>query len=247
MRRMPEDIPNRTRHQPCVVWLGFRCPETRGSTSCASRHRRVGRFMRRIVFAALVIAACTNDATQPTTVGLSFSVVSGDGQSGVVGQPLPNPLEFLGLVATVEAYNPPTNSWTTKASMPTPRAYLGAAAIDGVIYAAGGQGDESFFVSNVEAYNPSLDTWTVRAPLPTGRLGLGAEVVNGQLYAIGGYGAGYYEGRTTVEAYDAASNTWTALPPMPVGRWFLATTVLNGVIYIIGGSGGVEVVETFRP
>ncbi len=131
--------------------------------------------------------------------------------------------------------------------MPTPRAYLGAAAIDGVIYAAGGQGDESFFVSNVEAYNPSLDTWTVRAPLPTGRLGLGAEVVNGQLYAIGGYGAGYYEGRTIVEAYDAASNTWTALPPMPVGRWFLATTVLNGVIYIIGGSGGVEVVETFRP
>src|SRR6266545_365477 len=155
--------------------------------------------------------------------------------------------KFLGLVATVEAYNPATNSWTTKASMPTPRAYLGAAAIDGVIYAAGGQGDESFFVSNVEAYNPSLDTWTVRAPLPTGRLGLGAEVVNGQLYAIGGYGAGYYEGRTTVEAYDAASNTWTALPPMPVGRWFLATTVLNGVIYIIGGSGGVEVVETFRP
>ena len=48
--------------------------------------------MRRIVLAALVIAACTNDATQPTTVGLSFSVVSGDGQSGVVGQPLPNPL-----------------------------------------------------------------------------------------------------------------------------------------------------------
>src|SRR5258705_5918570 len=51
-----------------------------------------GGFMRRIVFAALVIAACTNDATQPTTLGLSFSVVSGDGQSGIVGQPLANPL-----------------------------------------------------------------------------------------------------------------------------------------------------------
>src|SRR5258707_8805410 len=92
MRRMPENIPNSPRHQPCVVWLGLRCPEKRDSALCASRHRPLGGLMRRIVLAALVIAACTNDATQPTTVGLSFSVVSGDGQSGVVGQPLPNPL-----------------------------------------------------------------------------------------------------------------------------------------------------------
>src|SRR5204863_1434945 len=38
------------------------------------------------------IAACTNDATQPTTLARSFSVVSGDGHSGAVGQPLPNAL-----------------------------------------------------------------------------------------------------------------------------------------------------------
>lgn len=195
----------------------------------------------------------TTRAPMPTPrAGLAVVVVDGviyaiggiacrppEGESCVASSP-------VGLVATVEAYDPATNSWTTKASMPTPRAYLGAAAIGGVIYAAGGQGDASLFIGDVEAYNPSLDTWTVRAPLPTRRLGLGAEVVNGQLYAIGGYGAGYFEGRT-VEAYDAASDTWTALPPMPVGRWFLATTVLNGVIYVIGGSGGAEVVETFRP
>ena len=48
--------------------------------------------MRRILFAALVIAACTNDATGPSALGLSFSVMSGDGQSGVVGQPLQNPV-----------------------------------------------------------------------------------------------------------------------------------------------------------
>src|SRR6266852_7548282 len=48
--------------------------------------------MRRILFAALFIAACTNDATGPSALGLSFSVVSGDGQSGVAGQPLQNPV-----------------------------------------------------------------------------------------------------------------------------------------------------------
>jgi len=153
----------------------------------------------------------------------------------------------LAAVATVEAYDPATNSWTTKASLPTPRAYPAAAAIDGVIYAIGGQANDfPFWLTTVEAYNPSTDTWTVRAPLPTGRVGLGVEVVNGVLYAIGGYGGGLYENRA-VEAYDAVSNTWTVLPPMVVGRWYLATTVLNGFIYVIGGNGAVELVETFRP
>jgi len=38
-------------------------------------------------------------------------------------------------IATVEAYDPMTDTLTSKASMPTPRADLGVGVIDGVLYA----------------------------------------------------------------------------------------------------------------
>jgi hypothetical protein len=42
-------------------------------------------------------------------------------------------------MATVEEYDPATNTWTTKAPMPTARESLGlAAASNGKIYAVGG-------------------------------------------------------------------------------------------------------------
>jgi N-acetylneuraminic acid mutarotase len=198
--------------------------------------------------------AWTTRAPLPTPrAGLAVVVVDGilyaigglacqppAGQPCVGGSP-------LAAVATVEAYAPATNSWTTRASLPTPRVYLAAAAIDGAIYAIGGQANDfPFRLTTVEAYNPSTDTWTARAPMPTGRFGLGVDVVNGVLYALSGEAGSFFEARA-VEAYNPVSDVWTSLPLAPVGRRHLATTVLNGVIYLIGGDGGVELVETFRP
>src|SRR5205809_360684 len=54
--------------------------------------------------------------------------------------------------ATVEAYDPSTDSWTTKASMPTARWGLGVAAINGVLYAIGGVNNG--IRTEVEAYSP---------------------------------------------------------------------------------------------
>ena len=42
------------------------------------------------------------------------------------------------LLATVEAYDPVTNSWSTKAAMPTARQNLAAVAVNGIVYAIGG-------------------------------------------------------------------------------------------------------------
>jgi N-acetylneuraminic acid mutarotase len=56
---------------------------------------------------------------------------------------------------TAEAYDPVTNSWTTKASMPTPREDLAAAtAPDGRIFAFGGLNNSSI-LSTTEAYLPA--------------------------------------------------------------------------------------------
>jgi len=63
-----------------------------------------------------------------------------------------------------EAYDPSTNSWSTKANMPTARYRLAAAAVGGIIYAIGGVATTS--TNRNEAYlTPSLfsvGTVTVR-------------------------------------------------------------------------------------
>ncbi len=48
-----------------------------------------------------------------------------------------NDLSGTGLT-TVEAYNPQTDQWTTKASMPTGRICFSTSVVDGIIYVFGG-------------------------------------------------------------------------------------------------------------
>ncbi len=73
--------------------------------------------------------------------------------------------------AVNEAYDPATNTWTTKAPMPTPRGALSAAAVNGIIYAIGGYKPNQELTVN-EAYDPATNTWTTKAPMPTPRAGL---------------------------------------------------------------------------
>jgi hypothetical protein len=89
----------------------------------------------------------------------------------------------------VEAYDPATNSWTTKAAMPSPRNLLASGALGGTLYALGG-GDcaGNFALATNEAYDPSTNTWSTVAAMPTGRAALAVGVSGGVLYAVGGAG-----------------------------------------------------------
>ena len=55
---------------------------------------------------------------------------------------------------TVEAYDPSTNSWTTKAPMPAPRGYLSVGVVDGILYALGGFGSQGPVSTRLDAYDP---------------------------------------------------------------------------------------------
>ena len=90
--------------------------------------------------------------------------------------------------ATVEAYDPVTNMWTTKAAMPTPRFGAAAGVVNGIVYVVGGFGAGGTRLSIVEAYNPATNSWTTRSPMPTPRLFAVGGVVNGLLYVAGGSG-----------------------------------------------------------
>jgi N-acetylneuraminic acid mutarotase len=134
-------------------------------------------------------------------------------------------------------------TWATKKPMPTGRTTLGAAAINGIVYAVGGVSSSGIQATN-EAYDPASDTWTTKKPMPTARQFLATAAVNGSLYAVGGLNS---PGGSvaTVEAYDPASNVWTLKQPMGADRYALGLVALNGKLYAVGGvRGGVGVVAT---
>src|SRR5207245_6631174 len=57
--------------------------------------------------------------------------------------------------------------WSTQASMPTARAYVGAGEIDGRLYVVGG-GTPTAHSGATEAYDPGTNTWATKAVTPPG-------------------------------------------------------------------------------
>jgi N-acetylneuraminic acid mutarotase len=153
-------------------------------------------------------------------------------------------------LATVEEYDPATDTWTTRSSMPTARHGLGvAAAPNGKIYAIGGVSDGSVDISTVEEYDPATDTWATRASMPTAREGIAVTIAsNGKIYAIGGITAEYI---STVEEYNPATDTWATRASMPTARFGSGiSTASNGKIYVFGGwnaAGPVSTMEEYDP
>jgi len=116
--------------------------------------------------------AARSYATGGVVDGILY-VVGGYGQVAVDStDPLVTP--------DVQAYNPATNSWSFKASLPIPLARAASAVADGVLYVFN---DQLAF-----AYDPVADAWSVKAPLRTPRTHLLAASLNGVVYAIGGVG-----------------------------------------------------------
>ena len=157
----------------------------------------------------------------------------------------PDPTGTTLTLATLEAYDPTTDTWITKAPMPTPRAELAVAVANGILYAIGGAGEPtpcdsepwrlcSHMLGTVEAYDPATDTWTAKTSMPTPRIMFGAAAANGIVYAVGGQGSGN-SWLQTLEAYDAATDTWTTRAPMPTGRFGLGVGVIDGILYAVGG------------
>jgi N-acetylneuraminic acid mutarotase len=138
--------------------------------------------------------------------------------------------------ATMEAYDPDTNSWTMMAPMPGgERSVMGAAVIDGLMYVVGGLEFDGFnsVTTLVEAYDPLTDSWATKPPMPTERYAMAIGAIDGILYVAGG--ASNTAALASADAFDPATNIWTPMAPMPVPRLYGAGTVANGRLYFIGG------------
>jgi N-acetylneuraminic acid mutarotase len=94
------------------------------------------------------------------------------------------------MTATLEVFDPRTNSWERKAPMPKPRAGINGIAARGCFYVFGGEGNDavpSGVFAEMEAYDPKTDRWTALTPLPTPVHGVtGAAFLNGWIHLPGG-------------------------------------------------------------
>ena len=157
-------------------------------------------------------------------------------------------------------YDPATDKWTKKTSMPRPAHHAALAAANGKIYVMGGfvppkdtaipVGGAWEPIDNAWEYDPAADSWKSLPPLPGKRGSAVAAEVGGKIYVIGGattmegskdpFFAFFGPSRVlgTNEVYDPATNKWESRKPMSVPRNHAFGGVVNGKIYVIGGRTG---------
>lgn len=141
-----------------------------------------------------------------------------------------------GCISTVEEYDPVTDTWKTKAPMPTARVYHTSCVVNGKIYVIGGGIGTDNIYRTVEEYDPETDTWTTKADMPTPRACFTCSALNGKIYAIGGVLDFPFKTLTgSVEEYDPATDTWTQKTDMPIARDFHAACAVDDKIYVMGG------------
>ena len=189
-----------------------------------------------------------------------LGVIEADGRIYALGGSLSD-YPFRSIVGTNEQYDPTTNTWLYKASMPTPRVYFATAEYQNKIYCIGGVSGEKLvddksgfytpIVSNVvEVYDALTDTWTNKQPMPKGGgMHMSAQEVNGQIYVI----QSLY-----VYVYNPVNDSWTERNGLFIPRYsaviddkIVATGIhdigfpVNSTYY--GGLNLVQQVVTYDP
>ena len=142
-----------------------------------------------------------------------------------------------------QAYDPATNTWTTRQTLPTPRNSMFTGVVNGKIYLIGGRLGSAFSANGsatdiVEEYDPAADHWGfLKDRMPTPRDKGAAGVYQGRIYVAGGESITALNNSVSraFEAYDPASNSWTALGNMPTARYGLAGGVIGNRMHIVGG------------
>ncbi len=126
------------------------------------------------------------------------------------------------------------DSWVIKGPMPTARAGMGVAVVNGKIYVIGGFGHLTGDLGNNEEYDPLTGRWTGKTPLPTLRLEFGIAVCQNKIYVIGGQTNGSVVTGVN-EVYDPATDSWETKASMPIARAYVDANTVNGKIYLVGG------------
>jgi len=144
--------------------------------------------------------------------------------------------------ATVEVYNPATDTWAFARPLPIAVNHNAAAVAAGRLYSFGAGAGETF------VYDVNGNSWSSRASshyvhARTAAVG----VINDKIYVAGGTGT---PSERELEVYDPVANAWTVKAPMSVPRNHCAGGVINGKFYVAGGrmaDASTDALEVYDP
>ncbi|XP_044066384.1 kelch-like protein 10 [Siniperca chuatsi] len=143
----------------------------------------------------------------------------------------------------IEAYDVRADRWVnvTNNNVEAPRAYHGAAFLNGSLYCVGGFDSVEQF-STVHRFDLVTHIWQEVAPMHSSRCYVSVTVMDGYIYAMGGYDG--HDRLETAERYLPSTNQWTLIAPMHEQRSDASCTILHGKVYICGGFNGTECLST---
>ena len=95
---------------------------------------------------------------------------------------------------TVEAYDPASDTWSDKKSMPYQRSHFepGTFVLNGQIVIVGGRNNTDYFYDRITAYDPQQDLWREVGQLPYPVVGPSAKMFDGKLVISNGGERGDY-------------------------------------------------------
>ncbi|RKY89777.1 hypothetical protein DRQ09_00760, partial [candidate division KSB1 bacterium] len=140
----------------------------------------------------------------------------------------------------VEEYNPETDSWSSKSSMPDEYFTVKSVVINSRIYVVGRRNSLIWVIE----YDPATDTWNTKSGTTSDRSDYCVAELNNRIYIFGGWGNNQY--LFTVEEYDLSTDSWAVVSSMPTERAGASAVAYNGKIYIIGGVNSSGVLNTFE-
>jgi N-acetylneuraminic acid mutarotase len=183
-----------------------------------------------------------------TVVGGKIYAIGGD-----EGSETGNVMTGIGMTNNVvnftEAYDPVSDSWVSKAAMPTSRALFGTAVYQDRIYCIGGYNGANVFygpepwnwkteyydVGANEVYDPATDTWETKALMLTPRFSAATNIVNGKIYVIGGHTmTDLWANFNVNEVYDPVTDSWARRTPAPLNVSCPASAVVDDKLYVLG-------------
>jgi N-acetylneuraminic acid mutarotase len=174
----------------------------------------------------------------PRSLWGAGAAVLGDGRVLVVGG-LSGPSSTTAL-ATVEVFDPGSNSWATAAPMLQARAYPATVTLaDGSVLVVGGS-RAGVPLGSAERYFPDSGTWLSAGSMSAPRTQARATVLrDGRVLVTGGgtEGAPGYRSTNAAEIFDPMAGTWTPTTPMSSARAFHTATLLSdGEVLVTGGA-----------
>jgi N-acetylneuraminic acid mutarotase len=134
-------------------------------------------------------------------------------------------------------FNPVTAAWTSLPPMSQERCRFYLGSIGSLLYAVGGEVDNSQMLASCEMFDPQRVAWSSFAPLPRSRSELAGCTVGGKLYVSGGESSeGMVEQiHNEVWCYDPAADAWSTKSPMLTARADHSMVAHHNKVFVLGG------------